>query len=214
MLEDALLNLTRQTTRVVGSGRTDAGVHARGQVIGFSVDWRHTLPDLLRALNAVLPRDIVLLDLDLAAPDWHPRFSALRRTYRYTVLNQPVRSPLDRLYAHHMVQPLGLTALQVAAESIVGEHDFASFGQPMRDESTVRYIYSAGWAQDGPWFTFDVVGNAFLRKMVRSLVGTFLQIGTGLWPVERMASILADQDRARSAPPAPACGLCLMRVEY
>ena len=214
VLEAALAQVTRQMPRVVGAGRTDAGVHARGQVIGFRVEWRHTLADLYRALNAVLPEDVAVLDLGPAQPGWHPRFSARRRHYRYTVLNSPLRSPLDRRYAHLVTEPLDLAALQSAADLLVGQHDFASFGQPTQGDSTVRVIYEAGWRQEDAWVTFDVIGNAFLRSMVRCLVGTMLQVGVGRWPVGRVNEILAGRDRALAAPPAPACGLCLMKVEY
>jgi tRNA pseudouridine38-40 synthase len=230
-LETALAQVTQATVRVIGSGRTDSGVHARGQVIAFRSDWRHTLEDLQRALNAVLPPDVAVLDLDWAPEGWHPRFSAVRRHYRYTVLNQPLRSPLDRRYAHHLAQPLDIGALQAGSGLLVGVHDFAAFGQPTQGESTprsrgiegseaargpatVRELFDADWRQDGLWFTFDVVGSAFLRGMVRSLVGTLLQVGAGSWPVERVAEVLESRNRALAAPPAPACGLCLMRVEY
>lgn len=214
-LEAALQQVTQCAVRVIGAGRTDAGVHARGQVIGFRAPWRHTPGDLQRALNAVLPEDVAVLNLALAAEGWHPRFSAVRRHYRYTVLNQELRDPLARRYAYQWVQPLRLDLLQAAADILVGEHDFASFGRPMREgETTVRYIWRAGWRQEGASFTFDVVGNAFLRKMVRSLVGTLLQVGTGAWSLERLAAVLAARDRALAAPPAPACGLCLMQVDY
>jgi tRNA pseudouridine38-40 synthase len=172
------------------------------------------LADLHRALNAVLPEDVAVLDLSPAQPGWHPRFSARRRHYRYTVLNSPLRSPLDRRYAHLVTEPLDLAALQSAADLLVGQHDFASFGQPTQGDSTVRVIYEAGWRQEDAWVTFDVIGNAFLRSMVRCLVGTMLQVGVGRWPVGRVNEILAGRDRALAAPPAPACGLCLMKVEY
>jgi len=214
VLETALAQVTRSKDRVIGSGRTDSGVHARGQVIAFRSDWRHRMEDLHRALNAVLPPDVAVLDLDRAPEGWHPRFSALRRHYRYTVLNQPLRSPLDRRYAHLVPQPLDIRALQAGSGLLVGVHDFAAFGQPTQGESTQREVFEAGWRQDGPWFTFDVVGNAFLRGMVRSLAGLLLQVGAGSWPVERVAEVLASRNRALAAPPAPACGLCLMRVEY
>ncbi|MDQ1300965.1 MAG: tRNA pseudouridine synthase [Chloroflexota bacterium] len=213
-LEAAVARVTQQETRVIGAGRTDTGVHAQGQVIGFQVEWRHALADLQRALNAVLPEDVAILELGLAEPGWHPRFSARRRFYRYTVVSRPGRSPLERRYAHLTPEPLDLAALCAAAELLVGQHDFASFGQPTQGDSTVRVIYEAGWQQAGDRFTFDVVGNAFLRRMVRSLVGTLLQVGTGRWPVVRVAEILAGRNRALAAPPAPACGLCLMKVEY
>jgi tRNA pseudouridine38-40 synthase len=167
-----------------------------------------------RALNSVLPEDVAILTLESAAPGWHPRFSARRRFYRYTVLNRPVRSPLERRYAHLVTEPLDLAALRSAAEPLVGEHDFASFGHPPQGDSTIRVIYTAEWRQEGEWFIFDVVGNAFLRGMVRSLVGTLLQVGRGQWPAVKVSEILRGQDRALAAAPAPACGLCLMKVEY
>jgi tRNA pseudouridine38-40 synthase len=231
VLEDALAQVTQATVRVVGSGRTDRGVHARGQVVAFCTGWRHTVEDLQRALNAVLPPDVAVLELSPASEGWHPRFSALRRHYRYTVLNQPVRSPLDRRYAHVVAHPLDIHALQAGAGLLVGVHDFAAFGRPTQGGNgsgsrgiegsaltqgveTVREVFGAVWRQDGPWFTFDVVGNAFLRGMVRSLVGTLLQVGAEFWPVGRVSELLESRDRALAAPPAPACGLCLMRVEY
>lgn len=215
VLEAALRQVTQWDARVIGAGRTDAGVHACGQVIGFWTPWRHPLADLQRALNAVLSEDVAILDVAPAAEGWHPRFSALRRHYRYTVLNRPVRDPLARRYAHLVREPLDLALLQAAADLIVGEHDFASFGRPMQPgETTVRCIYSATWRQEGEWYVLDVTGNAFLRGMVRSLVGAMLQVGSGAWPVAQMAEVLAARDRALAAPPAPACGLCLMQVDY
>jgi tRNA pseudouridine38-40 synthase len=230
VLETALDRVSEAHSRVIGAGRTDAGVHAQGQVIGFQIAWRHPLAELHWALNAVLPDDLVVCRLEEAEPGWHPRFSATSRHYRYTVLNQATRSPLDRRYAHHVAQPLNLAALNAGAAVLVGEHDFASFGQAMvrvlkaaesgaKGEaacagSTLRSVLSAEWRQHGEWSTFDIVGNAFLRGMVRSIVGTLLQVGIGLWTSERVAEILAGRSRAMAAPPAPACGLCLMRVFY
>ena len=165
-LEAALRQVTQSDVRVIAAGRTDAGVHALGQVIGFRVVWRHDLNDLQRALNAVLPADVVVMDLGPASEGWHPRFSAVRRHYRYTVLNQALRSPLERRYAYQVEQPLCLDSLQAAAATLVGEHDFASFGRPMQDgETTVRCIVNAHWRQDsatpGRRFIFDVVGIPF-----------------------------------------------------
>lgn len=121
---------------------------------------------------------------------------------------------MDRRYAHHVAQPLALPALRAASACLVGQHDFASFGRPTQGDSTVRAIFGADWCSDGPWFTFDVTGNAFLRGMVRNLVGSLLQVGTGAWPAEQLKTVLESRNRALAAPPAPACGLCLMAVEY
>jgi len=213
-LEAALQQVSQAPTRVSGSGRTDTGVHAMGQVIGFWTAWRHSLADLQRALNAVLPRDVAVLAISPAEPSWHPRFSATRRYYRYTVLNQPWRSPLDRRYAHLVTPPLNLEAMQTAAGLLVGVHDFASFGQPTQGDSTVRAVFSAEWQRDGPRYFFDVIGSGFLRGMMRCLAGTLLQVGTGEWGIDRVAVLLEARNRALAPPPAPACGLCLMRVDY
>jgi tRNA pseudouridine38-40 synthase len=214
VLEAALQQVSQAVTRVIGSGRTDAGVHAAGQVIGFWTTWRHSLADLQRALNAVLPGDIAVLEIAPAEPAWHPRFSATQRYYRYTVLNRPWRSPLDRRYAHLVTQPLDLEAMQAAAALLVGVHDFASFGQPTQGESTVRAIFSAEWLRAGDRFYFDVTGSGFLRGMMRCLTGSLLQVGVGAWDIDRVAAVLAARNRALAAPPAPACGLCLMQVNY
>lgn len=224
-LEKALLGLTGVETRVVASGRTDAGVHALGQVIGFRTQWRHELSDLHRALNAVLPADVAVPELMPAPDDWHPRFSARWRHYRYTLVNRPWRDPLTRRCALHVQRQLDFDGLQAAAQVFVGEHDFASFGRPMQDgapgqpgTSTVRAILAADWRLVGDTLTFDVKGNAFLRGMVRALVGSMLQVGLREWTVEQLAEVLAARDRSAAAlsgaRPAAACGLCLMHVEY
>jgi tRNA pseudouridine38-40 synthase len=211
----AVLQQVSQTpTRVSGAGRTDTGVHAAGQVIGFWTTWRHSLADLQRALNAVLPGDVAVLEIGLAEAAWHPRFSATRRYYRYTVLNQPWRSPLDRRYAHLVTQPLNLEAMQTAAGLLVGVHDFASFGQPTQGDCTVREVFKAEWQREDARFYFDVIGSGFLRGMMRCLAGTLLQVGTGVWEIDRVAALLEARNRALAPPPAPACGLCLMRVDY
>jgi tRNA pseudouridine38-40 synthase len=155
------------------------------------------------------------MDLLLAPDEWHPRFSARWRHYRYTVVNEPWRSPLTRRYVLHVERPLALDRLQAAAQVLMGELDFASFGRPMQDgETTIRAIFTSEWRQAGSVFTFDVVGNAFLRGMVRSLVGSMLQVGLGRWTVEQVVEVLAARDRALAGRPAAACGLCLMHVEY
>jgi len=214
VLEAALLQVTQAPTRLSGSGRTDTGVHAAGQVIGFWTTWKHPLTDLQRALNAVLPGDVAVSEIGPAEISWHPRFSATGRYYRYTVLNQPWRSPLDRRYAHLVTQPLNLEAMQAAASLLVGVHDFASFGQPTQGSSTVRMIFRAEWQRDAPRLFFDVIGSGFLRGMVRCLAGTLLQVGLGAWETDRVGTLLEARNRALAPSPAPACGLCLMRVDY
>lgn len=213
-LEHALADIAGEAVRVIGAGRTDSGVHALGQVIGFRLAWRHSVEDLQRALNARLPEDIVIREVALAEEGFHPRFSARSRVYRYTVLNQPLRSPLARRFAHQVAAPLDLAAMNAAAETLVGWHDFATFGNPMRGESTVRQVMRAGWVSADNVLFFDIEANAFLRRMVRTVVSALLLIGQGKMEAESMAALLAARERRQAPPPAPACGLCLMQVKY
>ena len=231
-LENALMAVATPAGRVVGSGRTDAGVHANGQVIAARVFWRHSVADLERAWNAHLPPDISLRRLALAPEGFHPRFSALSRTYRYRVDQYdpgdrpaPRRSPLTERYGLFVPRPLDLDAMRKAAALLVGEHDFATFGQPPQGENTVRRIFEADWRVvhtdlprlddfPGRRIVFTVRANAFLRQMVRNLVGSLLEVGRGRWSPREMALALDARDRSRSAPPAPPNGLVLERVEY
>jgi tRNA pseudouridine38-40 synthase len=214
-LEQVLERLTGQSTRIRYAGRTDAGVHALGQVIAADVQWRHSLADLERAWNALLPADIAVRDLvQVDDASFHPRFSASSRLYRYTVWTAPWRSPLQARYAHHEPRPLDVARMNQAAALLAGRRDFASFGQPTQGDSTVRVVYRAGWQSTGWTLHFEIEANAFLRRMVRTIVGTLLEVGQGRRSVESVSQMLAAPDRALAAPPAPACGLCLVEVKY
>lgn len=214
-LEQALQRLTGQKVRIRYAGRTDAGVHAEGQVIAADVVWRHTLADLERAWNVLLPPDVAVRGLtEYADPRFHPRFSARSRVYRYTVWTAPWRSPLHRRYTHHEPRPMHLERMNQAAAALIGSHDFASFGQPTQGESTVREVLRAGWQAQERLLVFEIEANAFLRRMVRTVVGTLLEVGVGRRSVENVSQTLAAQDRAQAAAPAPACGLCLVEVKY
>jgi tRNA pseudouridine38-40 synthase len=213
-VERALAEVTRRETRVVGAGRTDAGVHAVGQVISFVPQWKHSLPELQRAMNALLPEDIAVHQMAWVADDFHPRFSAVSREYRYTILNQPLRSPLARRFAYHYLKPLNMEAMARAAGCLVGSHDFASFGRPPQGDNTVRRVYQAEYTRQDQFIYFDIVANAFLYRMVRNIVGTLLLVGTGELSPESFEEILRAKDRRRASPAAPAHGLCLMRVNY
>ena len=214
-LERVLQRLTGEPVRIRYAGRTDAGVHAQGQVISAHVRWRHSLGDLQRACNALLPPDIALHGLDeVTDPTFHPRFSARSRVYRYTVWTGPERSPLHRRTMHHEPRPLELATMNRAAALLVGSHDFASFGQPTQGEVTVREVQRAHWQQDGPQLVFEIEANAFLRRMVRTITATLLEVGKGDRSVDSVRALLATPNRALAAPPAPACGLCLVEVKY
>jgi len=221
-LEAALAQVTQEAITVVAAGRTDAGVHATGQVVAFDTAWRHGLDDLQRALNAVLPADIAVQETREAVPGFHPRYDARSRCYRYTLYNAPVRYPLARRYSLYVAALLDVAAMQQAAQALVGEHDFATFGQPPQGEITVRRVLAAEWsgeisfgcAQDRPWLTFDIEANAFLYRMVRSIVGTLLQVGQGKMDAEEFVAVLASCDRSRAGPTAHPHGLCLVEVRY
>ena len=213
-LEEAIRRVTRQQVRVAAAGRTDAGVHAIGQVISFCVEWSHSVDDLQRALNATLPPDVAIRDCRVVRPDFHPRFDALWRRYRYTVLNAPVRSPLERRYAHHVAEALDVAAMRRASRHLIGTHDFAAFGQPTQGVSTVRQVLQADWVDESPRLVFVITGNAFLRHMVRRLVGTLIEVGRGRRSPEDIAALLERGDRAAAGPLAPAGGLCLMEIGY
>ncbi len=215
-LEEALGRLAGHPIRVTGAGRTDTGVHALGQVIGFTIEWPQRRGDaaLLRALNASLPPDIAVSTLAEALPGFHPRFDARRRTYEYRVLNAPVRRPLFRWRAWHVAAALDEAQMNVAAARLVGTRDFATFGRPPVGDNTTRTIYSAAWRRESDLLIFRVVANAFLHRMVRSLVGSLRKVGDGSWSVDDFAVALAACDRKRSASAAPAHGLYLVSVEY
>jgi tRNA pseudouridine38-40 synthase len=213
-LERALSRMGAHSTTVLGAGRTDAGVHASGQVVAFDAEWRHALPDLHRALNAVLPDDIVVLDIAQAADGFHPRYQARSREYRYTIYNAAWRDPLCRLYALHVGDPIDLLAMQEAARHLIGEHDFAAFGQATTGDSTVRVVHRVEIGGDRPWVTTDLEANGFLYRMVRSIVGSLIEVGRGKISAGRFVEILHSRERGQAETTAPPHGLCLMRVNY
>lgn len=213
-LEAALLSIIPEHSRVVGAGRTDAGVHASGQVVGFTVDWAHPLEDLKRALNAMLPADVAVRELEEAEASFHARRSAKSREYRYTILNQPVRSPLARRYAYHLTEELDLERMAQAAQELKGWHDFAAFGSSPSGGSTVREVKEVNIARQESYVPLDIRANAFLYHMVRSIVGTLVKVGLGRLNPEEFREILEARDPNRAGPVLPACGLCLTRVNY
>ena len=213
-IERALAEVTCHQTRIVGAGRTDAGVHAKGQVISFTTVWKHSLPDLQRALNAVLAPDIAIVELQQAAPGFHARYSARSREYVYTIYNRVVRSPLIMRYAYHYAKPLDAQAMNQACSCLVGTHDFLPFGWPPRGENTVRTVYRAGCRRAGDLIYVDIEANAFLRRMVRRIVGNLILVGLGELSVEDFAGLLSLRHRRTPAVQAPAQGLCLVKVKY
>jgi tRNA pseudouridine38-40 synthase len=214
ILESAILAVSHEPVRIIGAGRTDAGVHARGQVISFDLEWRHGEEALGRALNANLPPDIVMRDVVTVGRGFHPRFDARRRTYQYFINNQSVPSPLLRRVTWHKPRPLDLAAMNSASSYLVGEHDLAAFGTPPVGDNTVRRVYSAQWQRLENLVVFAIEANAFLYHMVRSLVGSLCLVGEGQWSVDEFARVLAAADRSLAGPTAPPHGLVLWSVSY
>ncbi|MEW6532286.1 MAG: tRNA pseudouridine(38-40) synthase TruA [Thermodesulfobacteriota bacterium] len=216
-LESVLKQILGKATRVHGAGRTDAGVHATGQVAHFVADWQHSEEDLQRACNALLPEDITVKGLRSAGPDFHARHSALFKTYTYRILNRSLRSSLERAYSWHVPRLLNQVAMERSTQFLVGSHDFAAFGAPTDGTpSTVREILEASWQRDdaSDMLHFTIRGSGFLRYMVRSLVGTLVHVGWGRIPTEDFVDILESRDRSKAGPTAPPHGLFLEWVEY
>ncbi len=221
-LEAAVARISQQRVAVIGAGRTDSGVHASGQVVHFRVESRLKPGDWLRALNAVLPADVAVRRVAQVADDFHARYSALSRSYRYTVLNDRWPSPLRERYMYRVSEPLDVAALDEACAPLIGEHDFRAFGRSPRDSqsggrhSCVRLMLAAGCRSDAGsgLIYFDFTANGFLTGMVRRLVGTLLLVGRRQLDVAGFAQILASGDEAHPGAAVPACGLCLTEVKY
>ena len=214
-VERALRVIGWQGKSILAAGRTDAGVHASGQVIAFDLDWSHTDQDLQAALNANLPADAALHALTLARPEFHPRFDAVARRYRYRVFCQPWRDPLRERYAWRVWPECDLQLLNQAAARIVGEHDFGAFGSPTRSGGgTTRTVSKADWSIEGDERTFEVTANSFLFRMVRRLVSLMVRIGQGAVQLETINSCLQGRQKDLVKGVAPACGLTLVEVSY
>ncbi len=215
-LERSLAMLSGSTIRVIGAGRTDAGVHARGQVVNFTTDgWAIPVDRIAVALNAVLPGDIAVLSAREVPPDFHARYSAVAKTYSYSIYNHPVRSPFARLYSLHIREPLGLAAMRQAARHLIGQHDFTSFqatGRPVK--SAVRLLSRAEIEVEPPLVRLVFRADGFLYHMVRIMAGTLIEVGLGRLEPDAVREIVAARDRRRAGPTAPPHGLCLEEVEY
>jgi tRNA pseudouridine38-40 synthase len=215
-LEESLERLTGEKVALIGSGRTDAGVHARGQVANFRTESAIPLTAFHQGLNSLLPRDIAVLAATEAEPSFHARKSARAKTYEYRILNRGTRSPLNRHYAWWIAPPLDLTAMAGAATVLPGEHDFAAFRASGSDNiNPVRRVLAASWREEaGGWLTFTITATGFLRGMVRSLVGTMAEVGRGKAQATIMAELLGSGARHLAGPTAPPQGLYLVEVFY
>lgn len=213
VLEEAVFKITRKRTVVHGAGRTDAGVHALGQVAGFRGVFKLTDEVLFRALNAVLPADVRVFSLVEAPPGFHARRSARSKLYRYRIVHSPQASPLDRRYVLHWPYPLKLGAMREAARLFVRTADFSAFSSN-RDRSPVRTVTRSELRRSGDEIVYTVEGQGFLRYMVRTIVGTLLEVGRGRIRPADIEEIFGTGDRSLAGPTAPARGLTLVRVDY
>lgn len=215
LLEDALARFEGAPVTVHGAGRTDAGVHALGQVANAQLTCAHDAETLTRALNAQLPEDVRVLGVEEVSPDFHARFTARSKTYRYQIRHGRIADPFERAYVWHMPERLRVEAMRAAAGVLVGTHDFAAFqsaGSPTRD--SVRTITQSTLDDTEGRLTYEISGNGFLRHMVRAIVGTLVEIGRGFREPESMASLLRGSARGDAGPTAPPRGLFLVRVDY
>jgi tRNA pseudouridine38-40 synthase len=218
VLEEALARSLGERVRVTAAGRTDAGVHASGQVVSFTTRGRLAAPELLRAANAYLPEDVLVYDAAEAPPDFDARRSALRRHYRYLIWNGRLPDLWWRRWAWHLSDRLDVDAMQAASDHLLGPHDFGSFlghrAQEPSGRTTVRTVERARWWRDGPLIGFEITANAFVRHMVRGIVGTLREVGRGRLEPAQLGTILEAQDRRQAGPNAPSHGLTLTGVEY
>jgi len=213
-LERALVRLGWQGKSILLAGRTDTGVHAAGQVAAVDLDWPHSDGELRNALNALLPADIAAREVRPAQSDFHPRFDATARRYRYRLYYQPVRDPLRERYAWRIAQEVAGDVLVGAANTFLGTHDFASFGSsPRKGGGTTRTILEATWTSQADEWTLELEANSFLYRMVRRMVYVQVAVAQGRIPIQAIRDALAGIGRL-PAGLAPACGLTLMEVSY
>jgi len=214
-IEAVLEKLFAQRVRIQASGRTDAGVHALGQVAAFDTPRYFDPLELRRALNAMLPSDIVVREAAEVPAGFDARRAAVVRVYEYRILNREIRSAFDYRYAWHIAQPLNFAAMQDAARVFHGRHDFAAFrtlGTETR--STVREIYLTQWQRRGGLLVYRVEGSSFLRHMVRSMVAAMVEVGRNRIGLDELRALLVGADRGAAPAAAPGCGLFLVEVRY
>lgn len=214
--EKALWKLTGGKIRVTAASRTDSGVHARGQVVSFKTRSRLSPRTFVNGLNYYLPGDIAIKAAYRVDDSFNVRRHALSREYNYYILNSPTRSPMRRNFAYLVRGRLDIEAINRACQSLIGKHDFASFASSIGGEikTTVRQVYRAGMASDGELATFNMVANSFLPHQVRNTIGALIRIGLSKMSTDEFCSLFEARQPGLVGPTAPACGLCLMQVNY
>ena len=214
-LQDALAKITKVQTPIIGAGRTDTGVHAAGQVANFHTWSQMSLVSFQKALNATLPRDIVIIDVEEVSPDFHARFSAVSRTYRYTILNRSYPSALLRSSTYFFPEPIDVQDADIACQPLVGTRDFSSFQRSGSERiNPICEIYECRCGQKEDLVYFEVEADAFLRGMVRAIVGTILKLHKEKDSINQLHKILDARDRSGAGASVPPHGLSLLRVKY
>ena len=215
VLKKELSSLLQEEINLIGASRTDAGVHARGNVYVFDTESRIPPEKFAYALNARLPEDIRIQESCEVPADFHPRHQDTVKTYEYRILNRKLPLPEYRLYAHFTYEALDVERMQAACPHFMGEHDFASFcAAGSQVESTVRTIYDLHVEKQGDILTISVSGNGFLYNMVRIIAGTLMKVGSGSIAPEEISRIIEGKDRTLAGPTAPAKGLTLVEIRY
>ena len=214
-IEKVITQMTGETIEIVGSGRTDAGAHARGQVANFKTNSQLSLKEMLIFFNRYLPDDIVVKEMEEVPERFHARYNALGKQYSYYVWNSPIPTAFERYHSFQVSQPLDIAKMEAACELLEGTHDFRGFSALKKSKkSTERRIDSIKISQDGEMLHFTFVGNGFLYKMVRILMGTIIEIGAGNLPISIIEEVFTSKTRSQAGETAPAQGLFLDEVYY
>jgi tRNA pseudouridine38-40 synthase len=214
-LERVFSKLFNHSVHVTGSGRTDAGVHAHGQVATVQTERSMDTDAVLRGANALLPADIRIFDVEEVSLEFHPRHSAKSKTYEYHIWRDPIVSPFQSRYVYPFRYPLDEAAIDAASDAFLGTHDFTSFCATATEvEDRVRTIYEAEWQRNDAGWIFRIRGNGFLQYMVRTIAGTILEAGQGRLDQQKISTIFEARDRRLAGPSLPALGLHLIQVEY
>ena len=215
MLEEALFQISQIPTPTIAAGRTDAGVHAYGQVVSFQSTKELSPEEWTRSLNGVLPKDICVRQTERVSDEFHARYSAKLKTYEYRILNHPVRPALERFRTWHIPKPLDLFAMKEAIQALLGKYDFSSFeGSPTDNQNPICHMSKVAFDAELPHITITFIADRFLKQMVRAIIGTLVEVGQGKRASTDMKIILEAHDRRVAGKTAPPHGLFLMQVNY